>query len=409
MAPLNTELCEYLVSRGHEVSVATCFPHYPEWKVPPAYRRKLWQRETRNGVAIFRSYNYIPSRRTTIRRILYDTSFGLSAALRGLPIGQVDLVLAVSPPLQAGLAGCFLARLKGVPLLLEIQDLVPDLAIAVGMLRNPWAIKLAQMLENFIYRRSDGILVISEGFAANLAGKGVPKSKVSFLPLWVDSQFISPRNRIGPFRETHQIPEAQTVVLYTGNMGAKQNLENVLEAAVHLQTQPDVSFFFVGDGSEKTRLQEHARDRALSNVRFLPLVPPQPRELLPQMLAAADILILNQSAHVVDTVIPSKLFTYMAAGRPVVAAVSPSSQAAACIRQSGSGITVAAEDPAALASAISQLKADKELAERLGRQGRHFVEEHCARERILRKYEDAFARFVNNRVARVALPQASSD
>jgi colanic acid biosynthesis glycosyl transferase WcaI len=127
------------------------------------------------------------------------------------------------------------------------------------------------------------------------------------------------------------------------------------------------------------------------------------------MLAAADVLILNQSAHIVDTVIPSKLFTYMAAGRPVVAAVSPSSQAGACIRQAGSGITVAAENPAALAGAISQLKADKELAERLGRQGRHFVEEHCARERVLRKYEDAFARFVNHRVARVALPQASSD
>jgi colanic acid biosynthesis glycosyl transferase WcaI len=395
-APLNTELCEYLASRGHQVSVLTGFPHYPEWKVPPAYRGKLWQQETRNGVTIFRSYAYIPSRRTTLRRILYDTSIGLTAALRGLPIGQVDLVLAVSPPLQAGLAGCFLASLKRVPMLLDLHDLVPDLAIAVGMLRNRWAVKLAQLLENYIYRRADGILVISEEFAANLAGKNVPRSKISFLPLWVDSQLISPQDRNGPFRKAHNIDEAQTVVLYTGNMGAKQNLENVLEAAARLKLHRDVSFLFVGDGSEKKRLQEYAQERALSNVRFLPLVPPEPKQLLPEMLAAADVLVLNQSAQVVDMVIPSKLFTYMAAGRPIVASVSHSSQAASCIRRAGSGIAVDAEDPAALAGAIWQLKEDRQLAESFGRRGRLFVEEHCARDRILGKYEDAFLAFTNN-------------
>lgn len=408
MAPLNTELCEYLASRGHRISVATCFPHYPEWKVPPAYRGKLWMRETRNAVMIFRSYAYIPPKRTTIRRIVYDTSIGFSAALRGLPIGQVDLVLALSPPLQAGLAGHLLARFKGVPLLLVIQDLVPDLAIAVGMLRNPWAIKLAQMLENTVYRRADGILVISEAFAANLSDKGVPKSKIFFLPLWVDTRLISPGDRIGPFRKAHHINESETVVLYTGNMGAKQNLENVLEAAARFQDQQEVLFLFVGDGSEKKRLQQLAQDKALSNVRFLPLVPPQPQELLPQMLAAADVLVLNQSARVVDTVIPSKLFTYMASGRPVVAAVNPSSQAAACIHQAGSGIVVDAENPVALAEAIRQLKGDRELAERMGRQGRLFVEEHCARDRILSRYENLFLVFANTALKRVALHQMSS-
>ena len=409
-APLNTQLCEYLASRGHQISVLTSFPHYPERKVHPAYRGRLWQRETRDRVAIFRSYAYIPSKRSTARRILYDTSVGFTTALRGLPIGQVDLILAVSPPLQAGLAGCFLAWLKGVPLLLDIHDLVPDLAIAVEMLRNPWAIKLARLLESYIYRRSDGILVISEGFVANLIGKGVPKSKISFLPLWVDSKLISPGNRNGPFRKTHNISEKQTVVLYTGNMGAKQNLENVLEAAARLQGQQDLSFLFVGDGTEKERLQGHAQDRALSNVRFLPLLPPQPKELLPEMLAAADVLVLNQSSQIADTVVPSKLFTYMAAGRPVVAAVSPSSQAAAFIRQARSGIAVDADNPAALAGAISRLKENGELAERLGRQGRLFVEEHCAPDRILSRYEDTFLAFSNNRITgALPLRQSAAD
>jgi colanic acid biosynthesis glycosyl transferase WcaI len=408
-APLNTELCEYLAARGHRISVATSFPHYPKWKVFPAYRGKLWQQETLNGVTIFRSYAYIPSRRKTMRRILHDTSVGLFSGLRGLAIGQVDLVLAVSPPLQVGLAGCFLAWLKGTPLLLDLHDLVPDLAIAVGMLRNPLAIKMARLLEKFIYNRSDRILIISEGFVPSLTGKGVMKSKISFLPLWVDSKLITPGIRNGCFRKTQNIGEAQTVVLYTGNMGAKQNLENVLEAADRLRTYQDVLFLFVGDGSEKKRLQQYAHDKALSNVRFLPLLPSQPRELLPEMLAAADVLVLNQSGHIIDMVIPSKLFTYMAAGRPIVAAVNQSSQAAACIRRAGSGIAVEPENPTALAEAIFQLKEDRELGERLGRQGRLFVEEHSARDRIFNMYEDTFLTCANNRFTSVLLDEGAAD
>src|SRR4029077_15918626 len=121
------------------------------------------------------------------------------------------------------------------------------------------------------------------------------------------------------------------------------------------------------------RLQRYAQDRALSNVRFFPLLPPQPKELLPEMLAAADVLVLNQSSQIADTVIPSKLFTYMAAGRPVVAAVGLSSQVAAFIHQARSGIAVDADNPAALAGAISRLKEDRGLAECLGRRGRLFV------------------------------------
>jgi len=197
------------------------------------------------------------------------------------------------------------------------------------------------------------------------------------------------------------------VVLYTGNMGAKQKLENVLEAAARFQPHGDVLFLFVGDGTEKSCLQQYAQAKDLSNVRFLPLLPPQPKELLPEMLSAADVLVLNQSAKLVDAVIPSKLFTYMAAGRPVVAAVNPLSAAAACIRQADSGVVVDAENPIALAEAIRRLQVDRDLAERLGRQGRLYVEEHCNRERILRRYEDLFLAFANNKLRRQASSEAS--
>jgi len=387
MAPLNTELCEYLASRGYQVSVVTCLPHYPEWQVPPAYRGKLWQRETLGGVAVYRSAIYIPAKRTTVRRILYDTSIGLAAAVRGLLVRDVDLVLATSPPLQAGLAGCFLSRLKKAPLVLQIKDLVPDLAIALGMLRNPWAIKLARALENYVYRQANNILVISEGFRANLLAKAVPESKISLIPDWVDTSWIRPDIPQDSFRKTHGLRQTDFLVLHMGNMSAKQKLDNVVAAAAHLPELREIQFCFAGDGPEKARLQAYAQSHALANVAFLPL---QPRETLPAILSAADVLVLNQSAQVRDTVIPSKLLTYMAAGRPVVAAVNANSEAAQCIHRAGCGPVVEPENPLALAEAIRRLHADRELAARLGRQGRLFAERHFASDRILQSFENLF-------------------
>ncbi len=392
MAPLNTELCEYLVAQGHRVSVATVFPHYPAWKLPAEYRRALWRREVRNGVYLYRGYAYVPSKRTTVRRILYDTSIGFSTTLRSLPVRDVDLVLAVSPPLQAGLAGCVLSWLKAAPLVLQVQDLVPDLAIALGMLRNPWAIRVARALEKFVYRKSDTVLVICEGFAANLRSRAVPDSKIHEIPHWVDMLSVRPEPLRVNSRAAYQIDDSAFLVLHTGNLGAKQKLENVLEAACCLRDLPDVRLCLVGEGTEKARLEQHARHLGLSNVAFLPLLP---RESLPSLLATADVLLLNQAARVVDMVIPSKLLTYLAAGRPVIAAVPPASEAARCLEQAGAGLVVAPEKPDLLAAAIRHLYADRDQALQMGRAARRFAELNFDSTRVLPHFEALFASLAN--------------
>jgi putative colanic acid biosynthesis glycosyltransferase WcaI len=396
IAPLNTELCEYLVGCGHQVTVATGLPHYPEWRVPASYRGRFGFREQRVGVALRRHWIWVPKRRTPLRRIVFDTSVGIAAGLSGLGVGRVDVVLAISPPLQAGLAAWAIARSRGVPLILQIKDLVPDLAVSLGMLRNRAAIGFARAAERFLYRRADRILVICEGFREHIARSGVPADRISVVPDWVDTRFIHPAAPGHEFRRAHAL-DREFLVLHIGNMGTKQKLDVALEAAAHLRCAQGITICLAGDGADRPRLESLARSRALANVRFLPLAA---RADLPAMLAAADVLLLSQSAVVRDSVIPSKLLTYLAAGRPVVAAAHRHSQAAQTVARSGGGVVVPPEDAASLAEAILQIRDDPGAAAGLARQGRAFAEEHFAGERVLPRLERLLAACANGRARR---------
>jgi len=389
IGPFTTELCEYLASQGHCVSVATAFPHYPGWEVQQPYRGKLFLREERNGVLVHRGYVYVPGKPRTSQRIVYDSSLSVSAFFSGLAISHVDAILAISPPLQLGLLAWVLSKVKSAAFVLQLQDLTVDAAVAVGMLRNPWAVRLARILEASLYAKAEAILVICQGFADNLKNRGVPESKILVLSNWVDTEFIHPLERINSFRRTLQLDKARFVVLHAGNMGVKQGLDNAIRAARQLSDLNDILLLLVGEGSDKARLVDMVNREGVSSVRFLPL---QPRGMLPQMLSAADVLLLNQLTDVVDTVVPSKLLTYMAAGRPVVAAVHPDSEAAKYIRRADCGLVVPPGEPKLLADAIRQVYSSPELAVRLGRNGRTFAEEHFARQRILQQFDDFFRR-----------------
>jgi colanic acid biosynthesis glycosyl transferase WcaI len=383
IAPLNTELCEYLAACSHRVTVATGLPHYPEWRVPASHRGRFAIREERAGVAVRRHWIWVPKRRTPVRRIVFDSSVGLAAGLSGAAIRGVDVVLGISPPLQAGFAAWAIAKSRGIPFILQIKDLVPDLAVSLGMLRNRAAIGCARALEHFLYRRADGILVICDGFREHVLRAGVPGERISVIPDWVDTRFIHPHAPGGEFRRAHGL-DRDFVVLHIGNMGTKQKLDIALEAAAHLRAVPGLTICLAGDGADRPRLESLARSRGLPNVRFLPLAP---RADLPAMLAGADLLLLSQSAAVSDSVIPSKLLTYLAAGRPIVAAAHRHSQAAQTIERSGGGVVVPPEDAASLAEAILRLSDDSGERARFARRGRAFAEEHFAGQRVLARLE----------------------
>ena len=387
---LRADLCEYLAKIGHEVHVATAFPHYPKWEIFEGYRGKLFLRERLNGVMVYRSYVYIPNKANAIQRIMYDFSLSISSFLSCLSIPNIDVVLCVSPPLQMGITAYVLSKMHKAVFFLQLIDLVPDAGIALGLLRNPIAIKMARVLENFVYKRAHGIITICQGFADNLISKGVPNSKLMVLSDWVDTDTIKPGERNNSFRELHDIHSSDYLAVYTGSISVKQGLENVIEAAGRLKDSDGISFLIVGDGSQKAMLMQKAAKKGLTNVRFLP---PQPRKSFAQVLSSADVLLLNQQGDVIDAVIPSKLLAYMSAGRPIVAAVHPDSETARYIRLADCGLVVPPEQPQALADAIRKMRSKPEVAARFARNARTFAEEHFAREKVLKRYAELFSSF----------------
>lgn len=380
IAPYNTQLAEYFSSLGHEVSVLTTFPYYPRWKTDPAYAAgSPFRTEVINGVKVMRSPVLLPRQRSAARRILFDSSLAATALVNSFRIGPLDLVICVSPPLQLGVTAWLVARSRRARFLLHLQDIVPDAALSVGMMRDGTAIRFARRLESFVYRCADQISVISRGFEENLANKAVPRDKLHMLPNWVEtSQFGA--TATPTLRALLGASNGETLVIHAGNMGSKQALETLVDAAALLK-DAGIVVTLIGDGNSRTDLEMRARAHQLHNVTFLPL-----QNDLPAALAAADVLVLSQRCAVVDSVAPSKLLSYMAAGKPVVAAVNGLSYAAQVILTANCGILVPPEEPKALAAALRELRSRPQDAHKLGRAGRIHVRQHYERSQILQRW-----------------------
>lgn len=385
IGPYTADLAEYLPRRGHAVSVVTGFPMAPQWRVWDGYRGKGFMREKINGISVLRTYLYVPERpRRALNRILFDMSFTVSSLLGGLTTGAADAVVVISPPLQSGIVGWLLGLLKRAPVFLHIQDLVPDAAIATGMLDpNGLAARTGRAMERFVYRRVAGIGVICDGFVRNLARKGVPAEKIALLPNYIDLGFIQPRPRMNAFRMQYGIAEKTFVAMYSGSVALKQGLETFVDAAAEFGPGDDVLFCLIGEGPYLPELKARAEASGARNIMFLPL---QPRELMPLQLSAADALVITQRRSISDVVFPGKLLYYMAAARPLVAAVSADSETGRFISDQEVGVVVPPEEPSALADAIRRLRSDPSRLEILGANARRTVEEQFNREKVLERF-----------------------
>jgi len=406
IAPLMTELAEGLVQRGHQVRVITGMPNYPQREIYDEYRGKWYVTEQINGVTIQRSYLRIKSKPNLIDRLLLELSFVFTSLPQAFKGRRPDVIILTVPPLFGTLPVTILGWLYNCPVVLNVQDILPDAAVRIGLLKNKWMIRTLAALEKFAYRSAHTISVIADGFRENLVNKGVPVNKIVCIPNWVNVNFICPLPKHNnTWISSHQI-DGKFVVLYSGNIALTQGLETVIEAAVCLRHIREIVFVIVGESIALQRLQKYCLLNGADNVLLLPL---QPREKLPEMLAASDVGLIVQKRNVISFNMPSKIPLLLASGRPIVGSVPATGTAAKAIKLSGGGIIVEPESPDAMAAAVHDLYANPTLGARLGNAGRQFAEENYSFEQALNRYEGLLSHIVANRKSTIGnLPKLNS-
>jgi colanic acid biosynthesis glycosyl transferase WcaI len=394
IAPLMTELAEGLVQRGHQVRVVTAMPNYPQRCIYKDYRGKLFSTTQHNGVLVQRSYVWIKPKPKLIDRLMLDASFIVTSFSQTLRGWRPDVILTTSPPLPVCIPAMFLKWFYNAPVVLNLQDILPEAAVKVGLLSNKTLIRAFEILEQFAYKSADAISVICEPFVNSLIDKGVPPDKLSVIPNWVNVNFIRPLSKADSlFCKTHNLQD-KFVVLYSGNIALTQGLQTAIEAARLLQYLSDIVFVIVGEQSTLAALQHLCLEYNINNVLLLPL---QPREQVPQMLAAADVALVLQKCNISSFNLPSKIPVFLASGRAIVASVPSAGTAAQAIQQSKGGVVVPPEDPGSLAKAIESLYHNPTLTKQLAEQGRQYAVNTYSFEKAVSQYEALLAKIVNNR------------
>ena len=385
------EMASWLAQRGHEIRVVTAPPYYPAWSIREDYRGSLYRTETHSGEhLVYRTPLYVPAKPTGLKRMAHLFSFMLGS----LPVmlrqcfWNPDVVFTVEPTFFGAPLAMLVAQTTGAASWLHVQDFEIDAAFDLGLLpaRGP-VHSLALGLERAFTGAFTRVSSISHKMVERAESKGVAADRITLFPNWVDIDSVHPQKHATPntFRRELNL-EGKTVLLYSGNMGAKQGLELLAPLAASFEHDSSVHFLFCGDGVFRPTLESLVTGR--SNVTLLPL---QPLERLNDLLNAADIHLLPQRAGAADLVMPSKLTGMLSSGRPVIATADPGTQVARVVSgdtpDKACGLVVAAEDPAAFHTAVERLIADPTLRTQLGANARCYAVRHLGRQQVLEQFE----------------------
>lgn len=388
------ELCEWLARRGHAVRVITAPPYYPEWRVPEGYSPRLYRRERRNGVLVQRCPLWVPRRQSGARRIVHLASFAAASAplVAAAAAWRPQVVLAVEPTLFCAPTAWLAARLCGAKAWLHVQDFEFDAALSLGMLPARLA-KPVHAMERWVLRAFDRVSTISEKMLEKLPAKGVAPERAVLFPNWVDCTDIHPLTGPSRMRADMGIARETCVALYSGNMGEKQGLEIVIDAALRMNDERGVLFLMCGDGAARARLEAQAA--GLRNVRWLPL---QPAAKLNALLNVADVHLLPQRADAADLVMPSKLTGMLASGRPVLATAHPGTALAKVVEQCGA--VTPPGDVAAFANALRELHRHDIARRALGTAARRYAEQNLHKDAVLARFEAQLVSCASKRAMR---------
>jgi colanic acid biosynthesis glycosyl transferase WcaI len=391
-----TRIVEELVARGHRLDVVTALPWYEHHRVEPGWGGRPVRTELTPWGSITRVHPFPTDKRSIPRRAVAFGGFSALAGLSALRGGRADGVLAMSPPLTLGLTGRAVATLRRAPLVFNIQDVFPDVAIELGAITNGRVIEAARRLERVSYRAADAVTVLSDDLRDNVSAKLPPaeRAKVRVIPNFVDTEAIRPLDRMTSYRRQLGIDD-ETVVMYAGNVGLSQSLELVLAAAEKLTHREDVVFVVNGGGSARADLERRAV--GMTNVRFADY---QPKERLSEVLATGDVHVVPLKRGLARSSVPSKTYSILAAARPLVASVDLGTEVARVVEQAGSGVAVAPEDPAAFLDAVAALVDDPQRRATMGAAGRAFVEQWASPAAVAGAYEALFKELARTHLRR---------
>jgi glycosyltransferase involved in cell wall biosynthesis len=377
--------------REFDISVLTSHPHYPQWKISEGYGDWL-SKELISGVAVKRLRHYVPRQPHGIRRLLSELSFGLRLCLTTW--GKPDQILAVSPALVSTGLAFLRAKIthRGVPRIVWIQDLYSRGLIETGQ-ANRYSAKIITALEAWVLRNAQQVVVIHNQFANDLSKDfDISPSLVTTIKNW-SHVGVSAGSNIDETRERLGWNKSDTIVLHTGNMGVKQGLTNVVSAAkIAQESGSKVRFILMGEGSERSHLTELAE-----GIRNIEIFAPVTEEEYPAVLAAADLLLVNELPGLVSMALPSKISSYLGSGRPIIASINESGVTAQEITASGSGVLVPADSPEQLLHAVELLAADKLLMANLGKQGLKYREIELTADAAIAKFQSLLLRLDGSR------------
>ena len=383
-----TRIVTELAARGHELHVVTSLPWYRNHAIEQGWGGRLWRTEKTEWGSIIRVHPFPgKSKSNLLRRALGFIAFSYAVGIRsvhadGLPF-KVDGVLAMSPPLTLGLTGWCTKIIRRAPLVFNIQDVFPDAAIQTGAISNKKIIAAAKWLERVSYQRSDAVVLLSQDLRTNIANKINAKHhhRLHVIPNFVDTVAITPQDRMTNYRNELGIGD-QLVVMYAGNVGFSQSLNLVVEAAAKF---PEVAFVVNGDGAARKKLQEDCAE--LANVYFGDY---QPIERLSEVLATGDIHLVPLRTGLAAVSVPSKSYSILAAGRPMLAAIDLNTEIPNMLQQSGAGIAVEPDNAPAFIEALGRLVNNRDQLSEMGANGRKWVETHASPASVAARYEEIF-------------------
>ncbi len=381
-------LAKELVKKKHQVTVLTGLPNYPQGKIYPGYRRFWPSKESWHGVEIIRVPLIPRGNKSNFRLAINYLSFAATATIFSPFFCRkpYDVIFAFEPsPITQVLPAIFQRKLKKIPLLLWVQDLWPQSLTATKNINSPFILGWMNKLVAFIYHRCDAILMQSQAFSTHIQSFGISQSKLHYVPNSTEDCY-KPLSLL-PHADCFKLP-AGFKIIFAGNIGSAQAIPTILAAAERLRSYEGIQWIFAGDGSSREFLQHEISAKQLE--RTVHWIGSFPAQEMPYLLSACDVLLLSlNKSEIFSVTIPSKLQSYLASGKPIIAAID--GETGRIVQETRSGLAVTAEDPEQLAAAVLTIhNLAAEERESMGRRGFSYYHEHFEAQKLIVKLESLF-------------------